>query len=60
MRNRAESIYHHLKENKRLDRKLDNAIEGATMVMDRGPHAVDESILAVGKVDDQAERNTKI
>jgi len=52
MRNRAESIYHHLKENKRLDRKLDNAIEGATMVMDRGPHAVDESILAVGKVDD--------
>jgi hypothetical protein len=36
MKNRAESIYHHMKENALLDRKLDNTVRAAILTIDRG------------------------
>lgn len=59
MRNRAESIYHHLKEAKLYNRKLDHTVLAAVRVMDRGV-SEDESIIALGKLEDDAERYTKI
>jgi len=36
MRNRAESIYHHIKENKLLDRKLEETVRLVVGFMNRG------------------------
>lgn len=49
MRNRAESIFHHLKEAKMYNRRLDNTVVAAVKVMDRGVNQ-DESIIALEKL----------
>lgn len=60
MTNRAESIYHHMKENKKIDRMLSNTIRTAVLTMDRGPHMEDDSIIAVSKVENDAQKFTKV
>ena len=60
MVNRAESIYHHMKENKKLDRMLDQTIRTAAMTIDRSPLTQDDQIIAVGKVEADAQRYVKV
>jgi hypothetical protein len=46
MKNRAESIYHHMKENMLLERKLDATMNTAIFLLNKGEFGRLDSVIA--------------
>lgn len=60
MQNRAGAVYHHVKENGLLDRKFEQTVRLAVDTMDRGTQMEEDSIIACGKVEADAQRFVKV